>query len=284
MGWWRATVGEGQRKELASSRVHSLRVICEDAPAVVITWDLRAVVRSTRKAASEGRYSRSRERGWGTLRLLSLKSAEHRTDERLLLLLYGVMGVHDHGMFMRPDSKWPWMHCCEPIQIGTSLCLVFLVFSREPVLVYRKIELFISLVSERRTRNWHWGKETRGRDADLTRSRSVKGAFFRDGERRVPLRWRGVKSRLTLLLFFCVFAVLGWGRRKLTLKVLHGVVFCFRRASNFFKIWGLFYLYRGEWIHSGKHFWWPEKFLITQYTNNSLPVIVTLLCSNNLCY
>lgn len=75
--------GREERKERSS---RAARVICEDAPAVVITWDLR--------------LPREREGRIGTA------AAGNGTD-RFLLLLWGVTS-HDPGMFMRPDSRRPW--------------------------------------------------------------------------------------------------------------------------------------------------------------------------------
>lgn len=75
--------GRSGRSALLSS---SGRVICEDAPVVVITWDLRL------PKEREGRMGPA--------------TAGNGTD-RFLLLLWRVTS-HDPGMFMRPDSRRPW--------------------------------------------------------------------------------------------------------------------------------------------------------------------------------
>jgi len=84
---------EGERKEralLSKESAAATRVICEDAPAAVITWDLPALS-LPREGEDVMRSAAGRSRADG-----------------FLLLLWGVTS-HDPGMFMRPDSRRPWM-------------------------------------------------------------------------------------------------------------------------------------------------------------------------------
>lgn len=95
-GRWTSTRGrraEGARNSSPRSPQRSGRVICEDAPAAVITWDLVAL-------------SLPRER-----EDMMWRATGRRRADGFLLLLCGEWRPTILGMFMRPDSRRPWMHC-----------------------------------------------------------------------------------------------------------------------------------------------------------------------------
>ena len=229
MGWRRPVMGKGERKERASWRVESQRVICEDAPAVVITWDLRAVVRWTRKAASEGRY---RGRGWGRGRLWGVQSTGPTNDSYIVIIRSDGLPRSWHVY-----ASEAALNALRRVQPNRSLALCPLLFRVYLCLPQVLRSLFLFAMSVRGERETDREKGRRKGEPDLTRSRSVRGAFFRAGGKsegpfyRVSddvgssLRWR-----------YCCLAMslrsLNEGR-KLTLKVVDREEFCFQRISSF---------------------------------------------------